>query len=559
MANPILTFPTYKTKPILTATDAGKFYINEATGTLFQWLGAEWKAYDRDVFNIKDSGAIGDGIADDGAAINAAITLAKNSSTIKTVFFPVGTYKVTGAISIGSIDKIKFLGQDANRVTIINSTAGSPAMNIFYATDLSFEKLGFKSLGNYQLAFTHCANCLINECKFELESISQGIYSDGCPQFTVSNSTFYSLGKKQGQGINISANSPGWKIFNNTFRYLGDAILARSACKITNNFFDGGFYTAVGDFNGTGTFTATTLTDSTAAFTGLDPGAFTIRALSLVATNNFAFNGNKITDASKDFIALGIFPGSIVYTNNCFAIVASVTTTTMIVEEWLSITTRLPVIAASETNYKVYKTWIGRCINSQYSATQITVSCWWLLNGDIATPPNGSIYEICAKKGNYQILVDRFDDNITITENIIKRPYADAISVFCSSFLVENNDIYHTQDMGITIQPGINVANFKCKGIVNGNLIRRAGASGIYVGYVSQVAVTNNRIDDTALVMVPFPGAVGSGIIVEQAKDCVVDRNTISKTISTKLTKGVAIDPTAIGTLGTNYALPPLT
>jgi hypothetical protein len=44
----------------------------------------------RDVVSVKDFGAVGDGVTDDTAAINAAL------ATNKSVYFPAGTYMTTG-------------------------------------------------------------------------------------------------------------------------------------------------------------------------------------------------------------------------------------------------------------------------------------------------------------------------------------------------------------------------------------------------------------------------------------------------------------------------------
>jgi len=48
--------------------------------------------------NIKDFGAVGDGIADDTAAIQAAIT--SLTATGGTVFFPAGEYKTDGGVTL---------------------------------------------------------------------------------------------------------------------------------------------------------------------------------------------------------------------------------------------------------------------------------------------------------------------------------------------------------------------------------------------------------------------------------------------------------------------------
>lgn len=54
-----------------------------------------------DIVSVKDFGAVGDGVADDTAAINAAYTAAEAAGGLE-VFWPAGTYKTTGTITCGS-------------------------------------------------------------------------------------------------------------------------------------------------------------------------------------------------------------------------------------------------------------------------------------------------------------------------------------------------------------------------------------------------------------------------------------------------------------------------
>jgi hypothetical protein len=51
-----------------------------------------------DVVNVKDFGAVGDGVADDTAAIQAAI----NANPSKSIYFPSGEYRISDTIKIGS-------------------------------------------------------------------------------------------------------------------------------------------------------------------------------------------------------------------------------------------------------------------------------------------------------------------------------------------------------------------------------------------------------------------------------------------------------------------------
>lgn len=61
-----------------------------------------------DIFNVKDYGAVGDGVNNDTSAINAAVTAASNNGII---FFPKGAYKVTSAIVIPNGSSLIFRGE----------------------------------------------------------------------------------------------------------------------------------------------------------------------------------------------------------------------------------------------------------------------------------------------------------------------------------------------------------------------------------------------------------------------------------------------------------------
>src|SRR5438105_4660556 len=65
--------------------------------------------------SVKDFGAVGDGSADDTAAIQAAInyvTSPYSNANRGTVFFPQGTYKITSALTFpyASVRNISFIG-----------------------------------------------------------------------------------------------------------------------------------------------------------------------------------------------------------------------------------------------------------------------------------------------------------------------------------------------------------------------------------------------------------------------------------------------------------------
>lgn len=70
-----------------------------------------------DVINVKDFGAVGDGVADDTAALQAAIN-AGNSG--RTVFFPAGSYRTTATLttSSGSGTSLRLMGESYQKFSI---------------------------------------------------------------------------------------------------------------------------------------------------------------------------------------------------------------------------------------------------------------------------------------------------------------------------------------------------------------------------------------------------------------------------------------------------------
>lgn len=69
--------------------------------------------------NVKDFGAIGDGVADDTAAIQAAI----NDTTHNKVYLPSGTYNISSPLYLSSR---KSIFGDADRITTIRKTTTTP-------------------------------------------------------------------------------------------------------------------------------------------------------------------------------------------------------------------------------------------------------------------------------------------------------------------------------------------------------------------------------------------------------------------------------------------------
>lgn len=81
-----------------------------------------------DFANVRDFGAVGDGVADDTAAINRALyqlyCRENNSQVRRTLYFPAGTYLVTESIIIPSYAKLQGEGADCTIIEL------SPSVDI---------------------------------------------------------------------------------------------------------------------------------------------------------------------------------------------------------------------------------------------------------------------------------------------------------------------------------------------------------------------------------------------------------------------------------------------
>ncbi|MEZ2211435.1 glycosyl hydrolase family 28-related protein [Sinorhizobium sp. CB7] len=106
--------------------EAGSYevWIHNGHGGRFGWSGplplkvlaqSPWAGQDRQTFNVKSFGALGNGSTDDTAAIQAALKAAKNAAP-STVYFPAGTYVVTS--SLEAPNDVRWLGDNRESTEI---------------------------------------------------------------------------------------------------------------------------------------------------------------------------------------------------------------------------------------------------------------------------------------------------------------------------------------------------------------------------------------------------------------------------------------------------------
>lgn len=132
--------------------------------------------------NVKDFGAVGDGVVDDTSAIQAAV----NSSIGKTVYFPSGFYKITAPILLPNSNIIKIVGDGkynsrifANPAVSLTSIFDTNPLQIYDTLEIS--DIGF--LGNNKAGSALRCEHLIH-AKFEnnlvMNTTSSGIrFNDG--------------------------------------------------------------------------------------------------------------------------------------------------------------------------------------------------------------------------------------------------------------------------------------------------------------------------------------------------------------------------------------------
>jgi hypothetical protein len=136
------------TKPRDLATLGGGF-TQSGTGATLRTVENKLK----DTVSVKDFGAVGDGVANDTAAIQAAVT----ANPGKLILIPSGTYKITNtilvAVSGSDAACVRIVGSGSTQ-TIINNQFAGPAFKFdsgagaIFAYDVALENLQITSVGS---------------------------------------------------------------------------------------------------------------------------------------------------------------------------------------------------------------------------------------------------------------------------------------------------------------------------------------------------------------------------------------------------------------------------
>lgn len=212
--------PTVGGIPSVSSTTAGAWESTpvKATGsTEFRSLAERFA----DVMNVKDFGATGDGVTDDGDAIQSAVTAA--GATGGVLYFPPGTYLVASPVTLAN--GVTYRGAGVNidgGGTKINYTGSSDAfvisnpLNSSTSANIHIEGIWFSapSLAAHSgvIFDTGSSVCTVKRCRF---NAAIGIILDQSELWDISECSF-AIGGANNVGIWI-VNGPDKNVASSTF------------------------------------------------------------------------------------------------------------------------------------------------------------------------------------------------------------------------------------------------------------------------------------------------------------------------------------------------------
>jgi parallel beta-helix repeat protein len=291
-------------------TALGVSFLQAGTGAVTRTIQAKL----RDTVSVKDFGAVGNGVADDTAAIQAAL-----ASGAATVNVPDGVY-LSGAITVPS--GVTFQGIGNPTLKLKNSTFGAGGNFISGASVTGATVRGFNIDANRQ-----------NQTGSVFAIYFNGANYTNIVGNTITNST-YGICATNANHVSVTENTIKNGLFTGILFTLGSTSDTSSAIKITDNFVqnvvsDG---TASCDGKGivvygkTGLLAANYKNITNVVISNNNCHANGVSGITLIAVNDFTITGNNCYDNRQNTsigngicISEGCYNGTIsgnVCTNN---------------------------------------------------------------------------------------------------------------------------------------------------------------------------------------------------------------------------------------------------
>jgi len=204
---------------------SGVSYTPGGTGAVTTTVEAKL----RESVSVKDRGAVGDGVVDDTAAIQAAIDSVFNAGG-GTVYIPAGTYLVTSLVKnwTGAVS-VRLVGA-GKRATVLRKTGATTTPIIDFSSDVSVLEV-YSSITDLRIqgnAKAHHGIRLTRWARFDIErvqidSCDVGLENVGSLVFSVYDPTFQA--NNIGYRCRKSTTGP---IFCNLVQFFGGIVSANS-------------------------------------------------------------------------------------------------------------------------------------------------------------------------------------------------------------------------------------------------------------------------------------------------------------------------------------------
>lgn len=484
--------------------------------------------------NVKEFGALGNGVTDDGVAIQTAINSLPRGGV---VYFPAGTYLIDQPNGLlFSVPNLVLQGSSRGASQLVaggacrNALLQSQAAPVVHAGHIEIRDLtlngSFTCLGLVSLFGAITAAFTVQRCEFR--KFLNGVLLGGVHHVTIEDSTFNNFGKGIGTAISIEPGSADCAIVGCRFLWCSDGILVNAVSgeltdpvhtiTIERNYFDLGWYTLPAKFSGNGAYTPTSISDSNGAFADKEVREgmyFRVLAIRQSGKVGEATTPTTLVDLAAAFQAAGTLAGELIRVTGAgyhgFAVITRVVSNIQLqVEEWLDDETRQPLpTPPTGADYTVYKVYLGRTTSAITATTvelfgrsvftqeykeQLASSYWFDVNGQEETPAGGLVYEFLPRP-NYPIHLTPGVHNAKILHNTLNRGYSDQISVWGDQATIVGNHILWSQDMGITL----NGEKGDGHSLIAQNILHKSGAGGLSVS-AEHVTIANNIIKATTWV-----------------------------------------------------------